>query len=584
MNTYTEISYLSHAEAVVADAVVADAVVADAITCEDENAKNSGIFGERRSKEFEFYISDTEDESIASTVESEYDTPFFVRISDEWLCEMETQTKDYIRDYINEHMLQFASPTFYSTMVQYVATVLLYEWTLIELCDYDDYDDIVDFVEQLHIDMLNSGIYGVPLRQEPTDNHTSTVEGDILLKIERLQSIPQSKQRTMEWYETRHNLLTASNLWKVFGSQSQYNSLIYEKCLPLETVRSEKKQMSMDSNNPMQMGVKYEPISIMMYEKLYGTKITDVGCIPHAQYSYIGASPDGINMTSNYPRYGRMIEVKNIVNREITGVPLEHYWIQMQLQMEACDLDECDFIETRFKEFDETDNVTYSDRANNSGREAEGVRENSGKRSTEERSSKEFDDTQVPFGKRGNVREQPSLGERNPIGCILYFLPRIFIGECVSENGKYSGRVAEGIRGNSGQRNSEEFNISPEYVYMPIDMEPSTNEATEWIQQQRIARPQHVLYKKTYWVLDQFSCVLVRRNREWFRCAEPKITEVWNTILKERETGYENRTTKKKKLQTEVVCSENTTTHYIKNMPISTNICLVKLDADENNL
>jgi putative phage-type endonuclease len=465
----------------------------------------------------ELFTSDTE--SISSDTESEFIAPFFVRISDEWLYEMEIQVKECIREYIQDRMLHFSSPTFYTTIVQDVAILLLDEWKLIDICDDDDYDDIVDFVEQLHTEMMNAGVYGVPLRQEPTTENTSIAEGDVSQKLERIQSIPQSKQRTTEWYETRHNLLTASNLWKVFGTQTQYNSLIYEKCLPIETVRSEKKQMSMDSNNPMQMGVKYEPISIMMYEKMYGTKITDVGCIPHAQYPYIGASPDGINMTPGYPRYGRMIEVKNIVNREITGVPLEHYWIQMQLQMEACDLDECDFIETRFKEIDETDHTIEV------------------------------------------VKTETPSDQTNPMGCILYFLPRIFIGACISDN-----------------------NVSPEYVYMPLELDPYSNEAVEWIQQERTARPQHVLYKKTYWILDQFSCVLVRRNREWFRCAEPKITEIWNTILKERETGYEHRATKKKKLQNEVevVCSENTTTHYIKNMPISANICLVKLDADES--
>ena len=47
-------------------------------------------------------------------------------------------------------------------------------------------------------------------------------------------------------------------------------------------------------------------------------------------------------------RYGRLVEIKNIVNREITGIPKKEYWVQMQLQMEVTDLDECDFLETRF--------------------------------------------------------------------------------------------------------------------------------------------------------------------------------------------------------------------------------------------
>ena len=50
-----------------------------------------------------------------------------------------------------------------------------------------------------------------------------------------------------------------------------------------------------------------------------------------------------------------LLEVKNIVNREITGIPKMEYWIQMQIQMEVCDLKECDFLETRFVEYEDFD-------------------------------------------------------------------------------------------------------------------------------------------------------------------------------------------------------------------------------------
>jgi hypothetical protein len=73
----------------------------------------------------------------------------------------------------------------------------------------------------------------------------------------------------------------------------------------------------------------------------------------HPKYDYIAASPDGINVDSNNERYGRMVEIKNIYNREIDGIPTDNYWIQMQFQMEVCDLDECDFSETRMKEYSE---------------------------------------------------------------------------------------------------------------------------------------------------------------------------------------------------------------------------------------
>ena len=47
-----------------------------------------------------------------------------------------------------------------------------------------------------------------------------------------------------------------------------------------------------------------------------------------------------------------MLEIKNIVNREITGIPKKEYWIQMQVQMEVCELNECDFLETKFFEYE----------------------------------------------------------------------------------------------------------------------------------------------------------------------------------------------------------------------------------------
>ena len=51
------------------------------------------------------------------------------------------------------------------------------------------------------------------------------------------------------------------------------------------------------------------------------------------------------------------MEIKNVVSREITGIPKKEYWVQMQLQMEVCDLDECDFLETKFIEY--PDNLSF---------------------------------------------------------------------------------------------------------------------------------------------------------------------------------------------------------------------------------
>ena len=52
-------------------------------------------------------------------------------------------------------------------------------------------------------------------------------------QLDVLRKKPQPEQRTEEWYENRHNLITASNAYKAFEGQSTQNQLIYEKCQPL---------------------------------------------------------------------------------------------------------------------------------------------------------------------------------------------------------------------------------------------------------------------------------------------------------------------------------------------------------------
>jgi len=164
-------------------------------------------------------------------------------------------------------------------------------------------------------------------------------------KLEYLKNIYQPEQRTDEWYKFRHNTLTASNIWKIFKTEHSRNQLIFEKCEPIKEFNKP------NINSPLHWGQKYEPVSILYYEKYYNTIISDFGCIQHNKYSFIAASPDGINTSKDSNLYGRMLEIKNVVSREITGIPKFEYWIQMQLQMEVCQLNECDFLETKFTEY-----------------------------------------------------------------------------------------------------------------------------------------------------------------------------------------------------------------------------------------
>lgn len=48
------------------------------------------------------------------------------------------------------------------------------------------------------------------------------------------------------------------------------------------------------SNSAIQHGVKYEDVAIYMYELRNNVTVKEYGCIPHKKYSFVGASPDGI--------------------------------------------------------------------------------------------------------------------------------------------------------------------------------------------------------------------------------------------------------------------------------------------------
>ena len=165
-----------------------------------------------------------------------------------------------------------------------------------------------------------------------------------------LRAQPQQTQGSLEWHEFRHKHLTASNIWKALGSDANVAALTREKCAPGDL----KRRMSVSLDTTLHWGHKYEPVSLALYEEMYSTTVSEFGCIQSPMRDYLAASPDGINTDTSSDRYGRMVEVKNIVNREITGVPKPEYWVQMQAQMAACQLEYCDFVETRFVE------ITYA--------------------------------------------------------------------------------------------------------------------------------------------------------------------------------------------------------------------------------
>jgi putative phage-type endonuclease len=268
-------------------------------------------------------------------------------------------------DYVLENPTHIQNATFHNDMMDSIEDLIHTSNTFDSHSDeYEDtFDDLGDLVNHA-IDLFYMQIMpkrSTDMSASNTSSSNTTRSYRIRQVLSRLNATPQPAQRSNEWYAYRHSLITASNAYKIFDTPGAQNQLIYEKCSPLPVAVSTQNQPdfidinslvpTVNVSSPMHWGQKYEPVSTMYYEMIHGTIVGEYGCVQHSKHSFLGASPDGIVDDPSSEKYGQMLEIKNVVNRDITGVPLKAYWVQMQLQLEVCDLDECDFLETRFKEY-----------------------------------------------------------------------------------------------------------------------------------------------------------------------------------------------------------------------------------------
>ena len=64
--------------------------------------------------------------------------------------------------------------------------------------------------------------------------------------------------------------------------------------------------------------------------------------------------------------------------------------------------------------------------------------------------------------------------------------------------------------------------------------------------------------RNIYWCLDEYSCVLVPRNKHWFDNALPQFKKIWDTILYDREHGHDHRKAKKREKKNTVILKVRT--------------------------
>ena len=59
-----------------------------------------------------------------------------------------------------------------------------------------------------------------------------------------------------------------------------------------------------------------------------------------------------------------------------------------------------------------------------------------------------------------------------------------------------------------------------------------------------------------YWKVETISCVLVERNRQWFNDNLCGLADLWDTVIEERECGYEHRAPNSNKKQSVEIVSD----------------------------
>lgn len=308
-------------------------------------------------------------------------------------------------------------------------------------------------------------------------------------QFEHLATLPFDDQGTPGWFAARDKLASASDGGCIVGVNSHE--------APFKFLTKKVVKPPFSSNKFCHHGKKYEQIATMIYEFRANVSVREFGLVQHPKYYFLGASPDGI--VSHYKldgvsltkEIGTMLEIKcpfvrNInLEGEIKGeiCPI-YYWVQVQLQLECCDLDKCDFWQVSLIEYTDKDDFL---------------------RDT---------DLDEPYLSRTSGFEK---------GCVIQLLPKNRVEEI--NNGEYLKVLHE----------------SSKYLYPPkIDMSPYDYDM--WIADtmanfNKVCPTGYYFDRIVYWKLIKSKCVTIERDKDWFEEHLPIIEEMWHYVeyLREHE-------------------------------------------------
>lgn len=306
--------------------------------------------------------------------------------------------------------------------------------------------------------------------------------------VQGLMEIEYPAQRSEQWFKDRDTLISASDGGCVVGVNKHES--------PYKFIVKKVFGSTFKSNEFCYHGKKYELIATMIYENRMNVKVHEFGLVRSKKHSFLGASPDGIVCKYKFDdkhisnRVGRMLEIKCPFIRKIKHdgeikdhqVPI-YYWVQVQLQLQCCELDECDFWQCELSE--------YSSR-------------------------EDFIKDTHP--------EEPWRSLKNNLekGCVIQLIPKSRKKDI--EEGDYLNVIWE------------------DAIFMyPESIEWGPKKLDEWVEKSKKIIDSDEKYKDfefdkvIYWRLETSSSVTVLRDEEWFSENLPILKKMWDYVLFYRE-------------------------------------------------
>lgn len=172
--------------------------------------------------------------------------------------------------------------------------------------------------------------------------------------VENINKQEYIEQKTVKWFDIRKDMISAS-MCGYLNSVKNGLSLSYEEDKIMEKSFMKTNNFNGWSKKPLRHGQQFEDITGEIYNIFNDLISKEYGILKDINYSYIGASPDGIITdvkSNNYfsrIKKGRMREIKNPISRIIDDNIPSQYYSQMQQQLYVCQLPFCDFIQTKFE-------------------------------------------------------------------------------------------------------------------------------------------------------------------------------------------------------------------------------------------